>query len=159
SGSEVLSAVRQHRPDVAVLDMVMPDMDGLAVMAEINEVSPETKVLFLTANATDTHILGLIEQGARGLLLKDGDISELAPCIRTVAGGGRHLPVDLVTEAVERETGRRAVREQFTGVLSVRERRVLLLVAEGLPNKEVARRLNLAEGTVRIHMHNIYQKT
>ena len=84
---------------------------------------------------------------------------ELPFCIRKVAGGERHFPNDIVTAAIERETGRRLVGEQFERVLSAREREIALLVAEGLPNKDVARRLNLSEGTVRIHVHNIYQKT
>jgi two-component system, NarL family, nitrate/nitrite response regulator NarL len=159
SGADTLRAIREHRPHVAVLDIVMPDMTGLETMARMRSEGLETKVIFLTANATDANILFLIENGARALLLKDAAISELASCIRIVAGGGLHLPTDLVTAAIERETGRRSVGEHFERVLSAREREVVMLVAEGLPNKEVARRLNLSEGTVRIHVHNIYQKT
>jgi len=159
TGEGVLRAIREQHPDVAVLDIVIPDMDGLQVIARMNTEGIQTKVVFLTANATDAHILALIEQGARGLLMKDSAIGELTRCIRVVAEGGRHFPRDLVTAAVERETGRRAVGERFERVLSAREREVLLLVAEGLLNKQVAHRLNLSEGTVRIHMHNIYQKT
>ena len=159
SGTHALSAIREHRPDVAVLDIVMPDMSGLDVLTRINSEGLDTKTIFLTANATDAHILALIENGARGLLMKDAAISELPFCIRKVAGGERHFPNDIVTAAIERETGRRLVGEQFERVLSAREREIALLVAEGLPNKDVARRLNLSEGTVRIHVHNIYQKT
>jgi two-component system, NarL family, nitrate/nitrite response regulator NarL len=159
NGTDALRAIREHRPDVAVLDIVMPDLSGLEALARINAERLDTKVVFLTANATDAQILALIEQGARALLMKDTAIGELPLCIRTVAQGGRHLPSDLVSAAIERETGRRLVGEHFERVLSAREREVVLLVAEGLPNKEVARRLNLSEGTVRIHVHNIYQKT
>jgi two-component system nitrate/nitrite response regulator NarL len=159
TGEGVLRAIREQHPDVAVLDIVIPEMDGLQVIARMNAEGIQTKVVFLTANATDAHILALIEQGARGLLMKDSAIGELARCIRVVAEGGHHFPRDLVTAAVERETGRRAEGEHFERVLSAREREVLLLVAEGLLNKQVAYRLNLSEGTVRIHMHNIYQKT
>lgn len=159
SGADAIRAIREHRPDVVVLDIVMPDMTGLDAMAQINREGLEPKVMFLTANATDAHILSLIEKGAKALLLKDTAISELAPCIRIVAAGGHHFPTDLVTAAVERETGRRSVGEHFERVLSPREREVAMLVAQGLPNKELARLLNLSEGTVRIHVHNIYQKT
>lgn len=159
NGTDALHAIREHRPQVAVLDIVMPDMSGLEVLARINADGLDTKVVFLTANATDAHVLALIEHGARALLVKDAAISEVARCIRTVAGGGRDFPNDIVAAAIERETGRRSVGEQFERLLSAREREVVLLVAEGLPNKEVARRLNLSEGTVRIHVHNIYQKT
>jgi len=144
---------------VAVLDIVMPDMTGVEVLAQMNSEGSETNVIFLTANASDAHILAVIEQGAKGLLLKDTAISDVARCVRSVAEGSRIFPIDLVNAAIERETGRRSVGEQLERTLSVREREVVLLVAEGLPNKEVARRLNLSEGTVRIHVHNIYQKT
>ncbi len=159
NGTDALYAIREHRPDVAVLDIVMPDLSGLDALARINAEGLGTKVVFLTANATDAQILSLIEQGARALLMKDTAIGELPLCIRKVAEGGRHFPGDIVSAAIERETGRRLVGEHFERVLSTREREVVLLVAEGLPNKEVARRLNLSEGTVRIHVHNIYQKT
>ena len=159
NGADALDAIRRHRPDVAVLDIAMPGVSGLDALASINAENLETKIVFLTANATDTHILSLIERGAKGLLLKDGPISELAQCIRTVARGGRQFPQDIVTSAIERETGRRSIHEQLERVLSPREREVMLLVADGLPNKEIARRLNVSEGTVRIHVHNIYQKT
>ena len=159
SGAGALNAIREHRPDIALLDVVMPDMTGLEALGHMNSEGIETKVVFLTANATDRHILGLIEQGARALIFKDATIGELAQSIRSVAAGQRIFPHDLVSAAIERETGRRSVSEHFERVLSAREREVMLLVADGLQNKEVARRLNLSEGTVRIHVHNIYQKT
>jgi two-component system nitrate/nitrite response regulator NarL len=159
NGSDALRAIREHRPDVAVLDIVMPDMTGLDALTQINAEGLDTKAVFLTANATDAYILALIENGARGLLMKDTGVGELSLCIRKVAGGGRHFPNDIVAAAIERETGRRTTGEQFQRALSARERVIALQVAEGLSNKAVARRLNLSEGTVRIHVHNIYQKT
>ena len=159
SGTDALRAIRELRPDVAVLDIVMPDMSGLDVLAHINSEGLRTRVVFLTANATDTHIFDLIEKGASALLVKDVAISEVVRCVKSVVEGTRVFPTDLVNAALERETGRRSVGEQLERSLSAREREIALLVAEGLPNKEVARRLNLSEGTVRIHVHNIYQKT
>jgi two-component system nitrate/nitrite response regulator NarL len=159
SGADALRAVREHRPDVVVLDIAMPGISGLDALTHINAEALDTKTIFLTANATDSHILALIERGARALLMKDTAIGELADCIRQVAKGGRLFPNDIVDAAIERETGRRLAGAQFERVLSTREREVTLLVAEGLPNKEIARRLSLSEGTVRIHVHNIYQKT
>jgi DNA-binding NarL/FixJ family response regulator len=91
--------------------------------------------------------------------MKDAAIDDLVRCIRVVAEGGRHIPREFVSAAIKRETGRRVIGDRLERVLSARERQVLLLVAEGMPNKEVARQLLLSDGTVRIHMHNIYQKT
>jgi two-component system nitrate/nitrite response regulator NarL len=159
NGADAFRAIQEQRPDIAVLDISMPEMNGLEILSRMNSEGLMTKVIFLTANATDAHILALIEQGAMGLLVKDTAISDLAPCIRRVVAGQRHFPRDLVTAAVERETGRRSVGMNFERVLSPREREVLLLVAEGFANKDVARQLNLSEGTVKIHVHNIYQKT
>ena len=96
----------------------MPDMSGLDALTHMNSEGLGTKAVFLTANATDAHILALIEKGARALLLKDTAIGEVALCIRKVAGGGRHFPNDIVAAAIERETGRRSVGEQFERVLS-----------------------------------------
>ena len=113
SGTDALRAIRELRPDVAVLDIVMPDMSGLDVLARINSEGLRTRVVFLTANATDTHILALIEKGASALLVKDIAINEVARCVKSVAEGTRFFPTDLVNAALERETGRRSVGEQF----------------------------------------------
>ena len=78
--------------------------------------------------------------------------------MRTVAGGGKWFPPDLIETALGRETGRRGFREEIDRILTTREREIALLVAEGLSNKQVAERLAIAEGTVRIHLHNIYRK-
>src|SRR5258708_2002377 len=85
SGTHALRALREYRPEVPVLDFVMADMSGVDALACINSEALGTKVIFLTANATDAHILALIEKGARGLLMKDTAISELPLCIRKVA--------------------------------------------------------------------------
>jgi two-component system nitrate/nitrite response regulator NarL len=158
-GLTALNAIREHQPAVAVLDITMPGLTGLEILARLNAEGSPTKVIFLTANATDAHILDLIEGGASALVMKDAAIDELGQCIKKVANGERHFPSDLVAKAVERETGRRSGWERVEKALSPREREIMMLVAEGLPNKEIARRLDLSEGTVRIHVHNIYQKT
>lgn len=159
NGGEALQAIREHRPAVAILDVAMPDMTGLQVMAALNAEGSATRVVFLTANATDANIFSMVESGAFGLLLKDTAIDGLLSCIRQVAGGRRSFPADTITAALERETGRRARLEHFVQALSAREREILLLVAGGSENKEIAHQLRLSEGTVRLHMHHIYQKT
>ena len=157
-GMEGLDAIRQLKPNIAVLDIAMPGLSGLQVLQVVNNERLTTRVIFLTATATDQNIFTLIENGASGLLLKDTAVAELIACIKQVSAGSKYLPKELISAALERETGKRiALRhiEELTG----REREILFLLGEGLANKEIAYRLGLAEGTVRIHVHNIYQKT
>src|SRR5262249_14293149 len=98
------------------------------------------------------------ERGAKGLLLKETAESDLVNCVRAVAAGRHWLPASLLEGAKERERGRKAISDRMARSLSQREREVMLLVAESLSNKEIGRRLGLSEGTVKIHLHNIYQK-
>ncbi len=157
-GVEGLDAIRQLKPNIAVLDIAMPRLTGLQVLQAVNNEQLATRVIFLTANATDQNIFVLIENGASGLLLKDAAVAELVTCIKQVSAGSKYLPKELISAALERETGKRiALRhiEELTG----REREILFLLGEGHANKEIAYRLGLAEGTVRIHVHNVYQKT
>ena len=157
-GVEGLEAIRRLKPDIAVLDIAMPGLTGLQVLQAVNNEQLATRVIFLTANATDQNIFALIENGASGLLLKDAAVAELVTCIKQVSEGSKYLPKELISAAIERETGKRTELRHLEE-LSSREREILFLVGEGLANKEIAYRLGLAEGTVRIHVHNIYQKT
>ena len=115
-----------------------------------------TKVVYLTASITDSQVLSAIGHGAKAILFKDAAADDLISCVRTVAEGGKWFPPDLVEAALERETGRRTFREEDG--LTAREREITLLVADGLSNRQVAERLDIAEGTVKIHLHNIYRK-
>jgi DNA-binding NarL/FixJ family response regulator len=153
-----LEAIRKCSPNVAVLDISMPGLSGLDVLTSITAEGLATKVVILTATASDAQLLHAIAAGAQGIVLKEEAITELVQCIRTVAEGRPWLPSDLVNAALERETGRRSESQRLTQTLTSRERQIMLLVAEGLSNKAVGRQLELSEGTVKIHLHNIYQK-
>ena len=157
-GAAAVKAIRKFTPSVAVLDVAMPGLNGLDVLAAIAADRHGTKVVLLTATATDGQILTAIARGVRGILLKDAALDDLVDCVREVAAGRNWLPSDVIDAALERETGRRLMGLRVTESLSLREREVMLLVSEGLSNKGVGRRLNLSEGTVKIHLHNIYQK-
>src|SRR3712207_1869631 len=158
NGAAALQSIRDHQPEVAVLDISMPDLTGLDVLQAVSQNQIPTRVVFLTASATDDQIVTAIARGARGILLKDTAPETLLECLHKVAAGDRWLPPELVDAALEREAGRRLRGDQIEDLLTAREREVLLLVAEGLSNKEIARRINLSDGTVKIHLHNIYQK-
>jgi len=158
NGSAALEAIRKLVPDVAVLDIAMPDMNGLDVLSSLAVNGCDTKFVFLTATASDTQILAAIARGAKGIMLKDTAPSELIECVRQVGSGGSWFPPTVVDSAFERETGRRLERERIKQESTARERQVMRLVSQGLSNKEIAGQLNLTEGTIKIHLHNIYEK-
>jgi len=157
-GATALEAIRKWSPNVAVLDVLMPGLNGLDVLASIKADGLATKVVILTAAASDAQLLRAIAEGVQGIVLKEEALTELVQCVRTVAEDRPWFPSALVNAALEREMGRRAASQRLTQLLTTREREVILLVAEGLSNKQVGRRLELSEGTIKIHLHNIYQK-
>jgi len=157
-GATALEAIRKWSPNVAVLDISMPKLTGLDVLASIAADSLSTKVVLLAATASDEQIVRAIARGVRGIVLKEEAPTELVRCVRAVAKGDKWLPMALVNAALERETKRQSTSQRLTELLTIREREVVLLVADGLSNKEVARKLELSEGTVKLHLHNVYQK-
>jgi two-component system, NarL family, nitrate/nitrite response regulator NarL len=157
-GATALEAIRKWSPDVAVLDILMPGVTGLDVLLSIAADGLPTKVVLLTATASERQLLRAIAGGVRGIVLKEAALTELVQCVRIVAEGRQWLPSNLVDAALEHETRRRSTSQCLLQLLTSREREISLLVAEGLSNKEVGRRLELSEGTVKIHLHNIYQK-
>jgi two-component system nitrate/nitrite response regulator NarL len=158
NGAAVMQAIRQLAPAVAVLDFFMPGLNGLEVLTNLSAERSVTRAVFLTATATDKQLLTAVSRGAKGIVLKETALDELVQCIRVVARGREWLPPSLIDAAFEREAARQSVSTHLTQSLTCRERQVVLLVAEGLSNKEMCRRLGLSEGTVKIHLHNIYEK-
>jgi DNA-binding NarL/FixJ family response regulator len=153
-GRDATAAIQQFAPDVAVLDIVMPDLNGLDVLSSIERNGFKTRVVILTAVATEDRVLAAMTRGAKGLLFKDAAPDNLVDCVREVARGKLWFPNDPIGAARERETERQAE----IGALTLRERQITLLVSEGLTDRLVAEQLNLAEGTVKSHLHNIYRK-
>jgi two-component system nitrate/nitrite response regulator NarL len=157
-GRDATAAIQQFVPDVAVLDIVMPDLNGLDVLSSIERHGLKTRVVILTAVATEDRVLAAMTRGAKGLLFKDAAPDDLVDCVREVAKGKLWFPNDLEGAAREHETGRQADSKCSIGELTPRERQITLLVSDGLTDKLVAEQLNLAEGTVKSHLHNIYRK-
>src|SRR5499433_906406 len=156
-GIAAAEAIRRFVPDIAVLDISMPGLNGLDVPG-ITSDGLATKVIFLSATATDAQILTAITRGAKGIMLKDIAPESLADCVRQVVSGGQWFPADVVDAAMEREMGRRVQSKQLVQTLTPRERQVVVSLCEGNSNKMIARRLNLTEGTVKVHLSNIYNK-
>jgi two-component system nitrate/nitrite response regulator NarL len=158
NGTAVMQAIRRLDPTVAVLDFVMPGLNGLEVLMNMSAEHSVTKAVFLTATATDKQLLTAVSRGAKGIVLKEMALDELVQCIRVVAGGREWLPPTLIDAAFQREAARQSGSTHLAQSLTCRERQIVLLVAEGLSNKEMCRRLGLSEGTVKIHLHNVYEK-
>lgn len=157
-GHEALEAIRRHRPDLAIVDVRMPEVTGLDVLAAVREEGLPTPIVLLTATITDTELLDAVTMGLNGIVTKNALPDELVRCVREVAAGRRWLPSALLQAAASRERERREQGVRLFAALTQREHEVAVHVAEGLPNRRIAERLNVSEGTVKIHLHNIYQK-
>lgn len=159
-GAEAVRQVGELAPDLVLMDLQMPVMDGVAATRTITEQSPGTDVLILTSFSDGPRLLAAIDAGAVGYLLKDAEPEDLVAGIRAAARG--ESPIDpkaarhLLTS---RATGRWAEEQTAPRtVLSVREREVLDLVAAGLANKQIARRLGITERTVKGHLTSAFQR-
>lgn len=161
-GRAAVESVLAHRPDVALLDIVMPVLDGLAAAAEIARAAPAVGVLMLTTFSSDEHIAAALGGGARGFLLKSGDPKELFAGIRAVAAGAAFLSPTVAHRVIQQVGGDRlaaaARARQLVKALTPREREVLALVGAGLPNAEIARRLHVVEGTVKVFVTSILRR-
>ncbi|CAM4105110.1 response regulator transcription factor [Kibdelosporangium persicum] len=161
-GHGAVELVQAHRPDVVLLDIMMPRLDGLSAAAEIHRTVPDTGVIMLTTFSEDEHIARAFDGGASGFLLKSGDPRELFAGIRAVAGGAAYLSPKIAQWAIRRLGGDRmssAVRaRELVNGLTTREREVLALVGSGLPNAEIGRRLHVVEGTVKVFVSAILRR-
>lgn len=160
-GHRAVELVRAHRPDVALLDIRMPDLDGLAAADEIAAVSPTTSVVMLTTFGEDDYIATALGSGAAGFLLKASDPRELINAVHAVAAGAAYLSPAVAHRVVRnyRDAGGRAVRaRQRIETLTDRERDVLALLGAGHSNAEIARDLYIVEGTVKAHVSSILDK-
>jgi len=157
-GDAALAAIRQLAPDVAVVDVNMPKLNGLDVLRTAVAERLATRIVFLTASLTDERTLEAVNLGVYGIVLKDGAPESLLDCLDQVVAGGRWLGDDLVQTAIRRETARQQNSRGPIEALTTRESEVMRLVTSGLSNKQVARELAVSEGTVKIHLHNVYRK-
>jgi two-component system nitrate/nitrite response regulator NarL len=158
NGIEALDAIRTFEPDIALVDVNMPELNGLQVLKALVAENFPTRIILLAASLSDKQIVAGNAGGAYGIILKESAPDALLSCLHAVAAGKHWLPADLVDGAIERT---REYHEQFTRLsqrLTPREVEIMLRVAGGLSNREVGRQLNISEGTVKLHLHSIYQK-
>jgi DNA-binding NarL/FixJ family response regulator len=153
TGAEALRLARELRPDVVLMDLLMPEMDGIAATAAIRRELPKTEVLALTSVLGDHSVVEAIQAGAVGYLLKNTEAYELRRAIKAAAAGQAQVSPEAATRLV------RGIGSASTArVLTDREVEVLRLVAKGQANKEIAARLHVSETTVKTHVKNLMDK-
>jgi DNA-binding NarL/FixJ family response regulator len=152
-GESALALALECSPDVALLDLSMPVRDGIEVTREISSARPRTRVAILTSFAEPARIRAAIHAGANGYILKDSEPEELVASIRLVAAGSSPLAAEAARALVQ---GRGS--SEANGNLTAREQTVLGLVAKGCSNKEIARRLEISEKTVKVHLTHVFRE-
>jgi DNA-binding NarL/FixJ family response regulator len=149
NGREAVDLWKEHRPDVTLLDLRMPELDGAGAIKEIRSVDEKARIIVLTTFDGDEDIYRAIQAGAKGYLLKDVPRGALMDCIRRVHAGETCVPVDLAAKLAQRVGGE---------TLSAREIEVLKLMAQGKSNKEIGSALFISEGTVKSHVKAVFAK-
>ncbi|WP_285473497.1 response regulator transcription factor [Actinoplanes sp. NBRC 101535] len=161
-GRQAIDLTLLHRPDVVLLDIRMPMMDGLAALREIRRGSPSVQVVMLTTFGEDDYVGQALTGGAAGFLLKDSAADELPHAIRAAAAGNAYLSPKVTRQVLNRlpAPAPAAPSEDLARVraLSDREREVLVLLAQGLSNAEISTRLFVTEGTVKTHLYRVFTK-
>jgi len=159
NGEEAVQQAHLLAPDVTIMDLFMPRQDGLHAIAEIKSRAPDAHILALTSSTDETLVLAAIQAGVLGYLMKDSQRDELLQAIREVSRGNTFLPPQIAQKLAN------SVREQkkqspapLVEPLTDREIQVLVLVGRGASNKQIAQTLNVSEGTVRTHVHNLLGK-
>ncbi len=158
-GEEALALCREEEPDVVLMDISMPKMDGISATREIRDLLPQTAVIILTGHEDDEHVFEGIKAGAQGYLLKDSEPEDLSRAIRTVHAGDTIIAPDLAQKMLTTfEGGRPGSSRLAPPPLTERELEVIRALAQGMSDRQIARSLDISEKTVRNHTSNIYRK-
>jgi DNA-binding NarL/FixJ family response regulator len=154
---ETLQAIRQFQPDILILDILMPGKDGLAVLRELRQLEISTRVILLTAAIDEDNLLEAMRLGVGGVVLKEMAVPLLIQCVRKVYAGDQWLERHSIGRAMEKMLRREAGTREVAKLLTPRELEIVRLAASGLRNKEIAGKLAISEGTVKIHLHRSYE--
>ena len=149
NGNEAIDAFRSHRPDVTLMDIQMPEVDGIDAIDRIRREFPDARIIVLTTYSGDTQVLRALKAGARGYILKGHVHKELLDAIRAVHAGQKRIPQEIAAQLADHATD---------DALTEREIDVLKLVAAGNANKQIADQLSIGEATVKSHVSNILSK-
>jgi NarL family two-component system response regulator LiaR len=158
SGAEAVTLAAHYVPDVVLMDLIMPDMDGVEATRRVKQASPRSQVVVVTSYHEDEHIFPALRAGALSYLLKDLGSEELASAIRKAAAGEAVLHPRVAARVIKELQGARAEKVNPFTELSERELEVLKLIADGMSNAEMAAKLVLSEKTIKGHVSNILSK-
>lgn len=161
-GAAAVDMAVAHHPDIVLMDLRMPRVDGVQATRQILERRPDTRVIVLTTYADDESVFAALQAGARGYLTKDASVDEIGRAIRTVHAGDALLDPTVQRRLLETVAGQRSMAATggtgFPNGLTQREVDVLRCMAEGLSNHDIASRLHVSEATVKTHINNIFSK-
>jgi DNA-binding NarL/FixJ family response regulator len=156
-GEEAVDQARKLKPDVVLMDVKMPKLDGIEATRRIVEAMPAVRVLILTTLETDSQVIQALKAGASGYVLKDSSVAAIISSLISVMSGERVMASAVANRVLEMLTGTATPKEFYDGMTN-REIEILKLMATGVPNKQIAYRLKISEKTVRNHVSNMYEK-
>ena len=156
-GADAVTQAAKLKPDVILMDLKMPNVDGIEATRQIIAADPSQRVLILTTFETDNHVIQALKAGASGYVLKDSQVEAIVSSILAVASGERVMASAVANRVLEMLSGTSTPKEFYDG-LTVREVEILRLLATGMANKQIAYRLTISEKTVRNHVSNMYEK-
>lgn len=157
-GEEAVKLASELKPNVVVMDIVMPRLNGIEATRKIKEIAPDTAILILTAYDDDEYVLGLLDAGAAGYLLKSARGRDLVGAIRAIRSGESVLHPKIIAKLLKRATTAPVGEHKASDLLSERESEILKLVTSGMSNKEIAEKLFLSQRTIKSHLTNIFNK-
>jgi DNA-binding NarL/FixJ family response regulator len=157
-GQSALEAVTRYAPDVLLVDLQMPRLDGIEVLRRLNAMPSPPPAVMLAGNISDDEVVEAMRLGVKGVVLKEMAPALLVACIRKVASGGTWLEKEAVGRALEKMLKQEQSRQKVREVLTPREIDIVKMVASGLGNREIGEKLFISEGTVKTHLHSVYEK-
>jgi two-component system, NarL family, response regulator NreC len=160
TGLEAIQLVERFRPDILVMDLMMPEINGLEATWQIKQRIPETRIIVLSMHADEAYVLEALQNGASGYVLKDSSADDLVQAVHKALLGWRYLSPPLSKEGIEAyiQKSREALLDDPFETLTKREREVFLLITEGLSNAMIAERLSISQRTVESHRANLMRK-
>jgi len=158
SGEEALQKLPDAKPDIVIMDINLPGMNGIECIRQVKDKSPGTQFMMFTVYENDDKVFEALKAGASGYLLKNTGLLQIAESVKELHEGGSPMSANIARKMVNLVRGDSDKKTPFLDLLSPREKEILQLLAKGLLYKEIAEQLNITTGTVRIHIHKIYEK-